>query len=148
LDAVPAGPSTLVGSLLEPLMRRGEVAGAPLGHPWGDAGTLGRFLAVSAGLLAGCWPFALPPGRLLAPAGPGRGAVLVAEGAVLEPGAVVAGPVLLDAGSRVGAGAVVTRAVVGPGATVAAGATVTGSVLGPGATVAPGSVVAAGLLPG
>jgi mannose-1-phosphate guanylyltransferase len=148
LDAIPPGPSTLAESLLGPVCARGEALGLPLRHPWADAGTLGRFLAVSAGLLAGCWPYDLPPGRLLAAGGPGRGPVLVVDGAELAPGAVVAGPAVLDAGSRVGPGAVVSRAVVGPGARVGAGATVTGSVLGPGATVDPGATAAAALLPG
>ena len=147
LDAIPPGSSTLAGSLLEPLCRRGQARGWPLGHPWADAGTLGRFLAVSSSLLAGCWPARLPPGRLLHPGGPGRGLVLVVDGAVLAPGAVVAGPAVLDAASRVGPGAVVTRAVVGPGASVGAGATVTGSVLGPTAVVEPGATVTAALLP-
>jgi len=147
LDTIPPGSSTLAGSLLEPLCRRGEAQGWPLGHHWADAGTLGRLLAVSAGLLAGCWPFRLPPGRLLPPAGPGRGPVLVANGAEVAPGAELAGPAVLDVGSRVAPGAVVTRTVVGPGASIGAGATVTGSVIGPGAAVGPGTTVTAGLLP-
>jgi mannose-1-phosphate guanylyltransferase len=146
LDIIPPGRSTLVGSLLGPLWRRGQLAGAPLRHAWADAGTLGRFLAVSAGLLAGCWPYRPPPGRLVPAVGPGRGPVLVAEGAALHPGAVVAGPAVLDAGSRVEAGAVLTRSVVGPGVRVGADATVTGSLLGPGARVGAGARVTAALL--
>jgi len=146
LDAVPPGHSTLAESVLGPLCRRGQAQGWPLRHPWADAGTLGRLLAVSARLLAGCWPYRLPPGRLL-PAGPGRGPVLVVDGSVPAPGAVVVGPGVLDRGSRIERGAVVTRAVVGPGAVVGEGATVTGSVLGPGATVEPGATVTAALLP-
>ncbi len=154
LDQLEPGYSTLVDAVLEPCWRRGELLGLPMRGAWADAGTLDRFLAVSAGLLRGRWPYPLPPGRLLpvdrtagtavAPTGP----VFLAAGAVLEPGALVAGPVVLDAGSSVEAGAFVTRSVIGPGATVAGGATVTGSVLGPGARVEAGSTTAAALLPG
>jgi carbonic anhydrase/acetyltransferase-like protein (isoleucine patch superfamily) len=55
---------------------------------------------------------------------------------------------VLDAGSRVGAGAVVTRAVVGPQAVVGPGALVVGSFLGPRALVPPGATVTAALVPG
>jgi mannose-1-phosphate guanylyltransferase len=153
LDQIEPGYSTLLEAVLEPCWRRGSLLGVPMRGPWADAGTLGRFLDVSAGLLTGRWPYPLPPGRLLrgereevagvAAAGP----VLLVAGAVLEPGALVAGPAVLDAGSRVEAGALVTRAVVGPGATVARGATVSGSVLGPGARAEAGAIVAAALLP-
>jgi mannose-1-phosphate guanylyltransferase len=147
LEPVPPRPANLVEAVLAPLWRRGEVAGIPLEHPWVDAGTLHRFLAASAGLLRGAWPYRLPPGRLHRAAG-GHGPIFLADGAAAEATALLAGPVVLDTGSRVGAGAVVTRTVVGPGATVGDGAVVTGSVLGPGATVPPGARVAAALLPG
>jgi acetyltransferase-like isoleucine patch superfamily enzyme len=74
--------------------------------------------------------------------------VFVADGAEADPAAVLAGPVVLDAGCRVGAGAVVTRAVVGPGAVVGSGARVVGSFLGPGARVPLGATVTAALVPG
>jgi NDP-sugar pyrophosphorylase family protein len=73
--------------------------------------------------------------------------VLVVEGAEADPAAVLAGPVVLDAGSRVGAGAVVTRSVIGPGAVVGPGARAVGSVLGPGAHVDPGATATAALIP-
>jgi NDP-sugar pyrophosphorylase family protein len=143
LEPVPPRPASLVEAVLGPLWRRGEVAGVVLEHPWADAGTLGRFLAAAAGLLGGCWPYRLPPGRLRR-----TGPVFLADGAGAHPTALLAGPVVLDAGSRVGAGAVVTRTVAGPGAVVGEGARVSGSVLGPGAVVPPGGRVAAALLPG
>jgi mannose-1-phosphate guanylyltransferase len=153
LDQVEPGWSTLLDAVLEPSWRRGELLGLPMGGAWADAGTLGAFLAVSAGLLGGRWPYQLPAGRLLT-GGRAEGGVAVAAGpvflapgAVLAPGALVAGPVVLDSGGSVEAGAAVTRAVVGPGATVGRGATVTGSVLGPGARVEAGSFAAAALLP-
>jgi len=153
LDQVAPGRSTLVDAVLEPCWRRGELLGLPMRGAWADAGTLGRFLTVSAGLLRGRWPYPLAPGRLLTgeradgEVTVAMGPVFLAAGAVLAPGALVAGPVVLDSGSSVEAGAVVTRAVVGPGASVGRGATVTGSVLGPGARVEAGSVAAAALLP-
>ncbi len=147
LDPVPPRPASLVEALLGPRWRRGEVAGVVLEHPWADAGTLHRFLAVAAGLLAGCWPYRLPPGRL-DHGGPGGGPVFRADGATAHPSALLAGPVVLDGGSRVGAGAVVTRTVAAPGSCVGVGAHVSGSVLGPGASVPPGARVAAALLPG
>jgi carbonic anhydrase/acetyltransferase-like protein (isoleucine patch superfamily) len=54
---------------------------------------------------------------------------------------------VLDAGSRVGPGAVVTRAVVGPDAEVGPGARVVGSFLGPRAQVPARSTVTAALVP-
>jgi NDP-sugar pyrophosphorylase family protein len=140
------GPATLFGRVLGPLLEAGQVAGLPFQGAMADAGTLARLLGVSAGLLAGRWPYALPPGELRRGLGAG-GPVLVAEGARADPAAVLAGPAVLDAGARVGPGAVVTRAVVGPGAEVGPGARVVGSVLGPGATVPARATVTAALLP-
>jgi N-acetyl-alpha-D-muramate 1-phosphate uridylyltransferase len=200
LAAQEPGPITLSERVLGPPLERGEVAGLPFRGPMADAGTLTRLLDVSAGLLAGRWPYQLPPGWLWgepgagpvpewgegdrafdgsvggtralgrsvagsAPealeggrafdgseAGPvlervGTGPVFVAAGAGVDPTAVLAGPVVLDAGSRVGAGAVVTRAVVGAGAVVGPGARVVGSFLGPGARVPPGTRITAALVP-
>jgi NDP-sugar pyrophosphorylase family protein len=141
-----AGPATLVERVLGPLLDRGQLAGLPFRGPLADAGTLDRLLDVSAGLLSGRWPYDLPAGRLRR--GVGSGPVFVADGAEADPAAVLAGPVVLDAGCRVGAGAVVTRAVVGPGAVIGPGALVVGSFLGPGARVAPGATVSAALVPG
>jgi NDP-sugar pyrophosphorylase family protein len=146
LCGLEPGPASLVGRVLGPLLERGRLAGLPFQGPVADAGTLERLLAVSAGLLGGRWPYALPPGRLRR--GAGNGPVLVAEGAGADPAAVLAGPLLLDAGSRVGPGAVATRSVIGPGAEVGAGARVAGSFLGPGARVPPGATATAALIPG
>jgi len=146
LDSLPPGYATMADALLEPCWRRGDLVGVPLRGAWADAGTLGRFLAVSAGLLAGRWPYPLPPGSLQR--GLGGGPVFVAAGARLDPAAIVAGPLVLDSGAGVGAAAVVTRSVLGPGAIVGPGARVTGSVLGPGAEVATGTAAVAALLPG
>ncbi|HZD01299.1 MAG TPA: NDP-sugar synthase [Actinomycetes bacterium] len=153
LDQLEQGYSELVDAVLEPCWRRGDLLGVPMRGPWADAGTLSRFLAVSAGLLRGRWPYPLPAGRLLTgdwadeAGATAAGPVFLAAGVVLEPGALLVGPVVLDAGSSVEAGAVVTRAVVGPGASVGARATVTGSVLGPGARAAAGTITTAALLP-
>jgi NDP-sugar pyrophosphorylase family protein len=141
-----AGPATLVERVLGPLLDRGQLAGLPFRGPLADAGTLDRLLDVSAGLLAGRWPYDPPAGQVRR--GVGNGPVFVADGAEADPAAVLTGPVVLDAGSRVGAGAVVTRAVVGPGAVVGPDALVVGSFLGPGALVPPGATVTAALVPG
>ena len=139
------GPASLVGRLLGPLLDRDLLAGLPFQGPTADAGTLERLLEVSAGLLDGRWPYALPPGQLRR--GAGDRPVLVVDGARADPAAVLEGPVVLDAGSRVGPGAVVTRSVLGPGAVVGPGARVAGSILGPGAHVPPGAPATAALIP-
>jgi NDP-sugar pyrophosphorylase family protein len=139
------GPATLSGRVLGPLLDRGRLAGLPFRGPVADAGTLPRLLDVSVGLLTGRWPYELPPGRL--GQAPGAGPVFVAEGAEVDPAAVLAGPLVVDTWARVGAGAVVTRSVVGPGAVVGPGVRVTGSFLGPGAQLPPGATATAALVP-
>jgi NDP-sugar pyrophosphorylase family protein len=139
------GPATLSGRVLGPLLDRGQLFGLAFRGPVADAGTLARLLEVSAGLLTGRWPYALPPGRLRR--GVGDGPVLVAEGAEVDPTAVLAGPVVIDRDARVGPGAVVTRSVVAPAAAVGPRARVTGSFLGPGARIPPGATAAAALVP-
>ena len=140
------GPATLSERVLGPLLDKGRLAGLPFRRPVADAGTLARLLDVSAGLLTGRWPYDLPAGQLRQAAG--TGPVFVAEGAEVDPAAVLAGPVVVDTGARVGAGAVVTRSVVGPRAVVGPGARVTGSLLGPGAQLPPGATATAALVPG
>jgi NDP-sugar pyrophosphorylase family protein len=147
------GYATLVGRVLGPLLEAGRLVGLPVRGPVADAGTLARLLDVSAGLLTGRWSYALPSGRLvrLAPAGSPpvlQEPVFAGAGAEVDPAALLAGPVVLDAGCRVGAGAVVTRSVVGPRAVVGAGARVVGSFLGPGSQVPPGVSVTSALVPG
>jgi NDP-sugar pyrophosphorylase family protein len=146
LHDLEPGTATLVDRMLGPLVERGRLAGLPFRGPMADAGTLARLLEVSAGLLVGRWPYELPPGRMRP--GVGTGPVFVGEGAEVDPAAVLAGPVVLNAGCRVGAGAVVTRAVIGPGAVVGPGARVTGSFLGPRAQVPSGGTAIAALVPG
>jgi N-acetyl-alpha-D-muramate 1-phosphate uridylyltransferase len=140
------GPATLSERVLGPLLDRGRLAGLPFRGPVADAGTLARLLEVAAGLLAGRWPYALPPGRLGRAVG--TGPAFVAEGAEVDPAAVLAGPVVVDTGARVEADAVVTRSVVGPAAVVGSSARVAGSFLGPGAHIPPGATATAALVPG
>jgi mannose-1-phosphate guanylyltransferase len=141
LDRIPPGVSSLAGALLEPLWTAGRLAGLPLAGAWTDAGTRERFLAASAGLLELRWPYALPPGEL-------GERTLVADGARVDPTATLTGPVVVDRAARIGAGVVLERAVVGPGAVVMPGATVRDSVLGPGARVGPGATVEGALVAG
>jgi NDP-sugar pyrophosphorylase family protein len=140
------GPATLSERVLGPLLDRGRLAGLPFRGPVADAGTLARLLEVAAGLLAGRWPYELPPGRLRQAVG--TGPVFVAKGAEVDPAAVLAGPVVVDTGARVEANAVVTRSVVGPATLVGPSARVTGSFLGPGAHIPPGATATAALVPG
>jgi NDP-sugar pyrophosphorylase family protein len=140
------GPATLSERVLGPLLDQGRLAGLPFRRPVADAGTLARLLDVSTGLLTGRWPYDLPAGQLRQDAG--AGPVFVAEGAEVDPAAVLAGPVVVDTGARVGAGVVVTRSVVGPRAVVGPGARVTGSFLGPGAQLLPGATATDALVPG
>jgi NDP-sugar pyrophosphorylase family protein len=160
--AIRAGPlcdlepgyATLAGRVLGPLLEAGRLVGLPVRGPVADAGTLARLLDVSAGLLGGRWPYALPSGRLVREGAATwappvlRGPVFTGAGAEVDAAALLAGPVVLDAGCRVGAGAVVTRSVVGPRAMVGPGARVVGSFLGPGAQIPPGATVTAALVPG
>jgi NDP-sugar pyrophosphorylase family protein len=140
------GPATLSERVLGPLLDQGRLAGLPFRRPVADAGTLARLLDVSTGLLTGRWPYDLPAGQLRQDAG--AGPVFVAEGAEVDPAAVLAGPVVVDTGARIGAGVVVTRSVVGPRAMVGPGARVTGSFLGPGAQLLPGATATDALVPG
>jgi mannose-1-phosphate guanylyltransferase len=147
------GSATLAGRVLGPLLEAGRLVGLPVRGPVADAGTLARLLDVSAGLLSGRWPYALPSGRLVREAATWappvlRGPVFTGAGAEVDPAALLAGPVVLDAGCRVGAGALVTRSVVGPRAMVGPGARVVGSFLGHGAQIPPGVTVTAALVPG
>jgi len=137
--ARPVEPANLVDVLLEPLWREGRLHGVPFAGPVTDAGTLDRFLDVAEGLLAGRWPYRLPPGRR-------DGGAWVAEGAAVHPRAELRGPVVVDRGAAIGEGARVTSSVVGAGAEVAAGATVARCVVGPGARVAAGATVAGALV--
>ena len=139
-----------------------DTAGALYAMPsrayWIDVGAVAEYLQAHADLLAGRLGFPPAPGaRPVAPgvwvqgggpAGPGLEApVLVGERCELAPGARVAGSVL-GAGVRVGAGAVVDRAVVHDDVTVGPDATVRASVLGAGAVVGAGASVEASSIVG
>lgn len=123
LGELRRGHGDLVSALLAPRWESGRLRGAVLAHPWDDAGTRLRFLALSKRLLAEMSPSGIvvdgaadvaSSARLHAPVYIGRGAQ-VAEGAVLE-GSV------LHAAAWVGRGAHVTASVLAPGARVADGA--------------------------
>jgi NDP-sugar pyrophosphorylase family protein len=135
----PVEPANLVDVLLEPLWREGRLLGVPFTGPVTDAGTLDRFLGVAEGLLAGRWPYRLPPGRR-------DGDAWVADGAAVHARAELHGAVVVDRGAVVGEGARLTASVIGAGAEVAPGATVARSVVGPGARVAAGATVTGALV--
>jgi mannose-1-phosphate guanylyltransferase len=81
---------------------------------------------------------------LIAPGARVTGGTVVAPGSVIEAGASVDRSVLFD-GARVAAGALVSDSVLGRGARVGAGAVVAGAVIGDGAAVAGGNELRAGI---
>lgn len=140
-DGRPPEPSSLLHALLEPLWRDRRLAGLPLAAPLADAGTLDGFLRTAEGLLAGTWPYRLPPGRRV-------GGAWVAEGAAVHPGAKLRGAVVVDRGATVGDGAEVETSVLGPRSEVPAGARISHSVLGPDAVAPAGAPVGGALIAG
>lgn len=74
----------------------------------------------------------------------GEGALFLGEGASVHPDARLRGPVELGAGARIGADAVVERAVLMEGARIGAGAIVRDSVLGRRASVGEGARLRSG----
>jgi NDP-sugar pyrophosphorylase family protein len=162
---LPPGPASLAGRVLGPLLEAGRLAGLPFRGAVADACTLDRLLDVSAGLLAGRWPYALPPGRLrwatsgpagtVGPVGRGGAAGAGAPGGAgpvgpVGPAPVLRGPVFVAVGAEVDPGAVLAGPVVlDAGCRVGSGAVVSRSVVGAGAVVGPGArVVGSFLAPG
>lgn len=93
------------------------------GHFWADMGTPADYLALHGDLLLQRptpWPGFLPR-----PAGPW----LIGAGAHVEPGGSLEEWVVVGAGARIGAGALVRRSVVWDGATVASGALVEDQII-------------------
>jgi NDP-sugar pyrophosphorylase family protein len=132
---------SLVEALLEPLWLEGRLAGVPLASAIADGGTLDGLLGIAEGLLAGRWPYRLPPGRR-------SGDAWVAEGASVHAEARLHGPVVVDRGATVGARACVTRSVLGAGSEIPEGAIVRDSVLGPGARLSTARQVEGALVAG
>lgn len=125
LDYLPSqGFSTLVEGLSAGLAAGESVLGRELKGYWDDLGTPERLLDLHRQLASH------PPASLtqLAPPSP----LLLAPGAVLEPGAQVEGFCVLGAGAQVQAGARVRDCLLLPGAQVLAGAQVEGAILGDG----------------
>lgn len=125
LDHLPGqGFSTLVAGLQAGIAAGRPVLGLELGGFWDDLGTPQHLWGLHRRLMA-----SPPPGlEHLAAGGP----LLLAPGALIEPGARVEGFAVLGAGARVRAGAVLQDSLLLPGAIVDAGARVTGAVLGDG----------------
>ena len=125
LEHVPAGqPSSFERHLFPSLLASGAaVYGYEVHGYWRDLGTPIAYLQAQADLLEG---------RLQLPINAseqGRGR-WVSDGAVVEEGGVLRGPVLLGPGARVEAeGRVFGPSVLGPGAVVAGGARLERSVL-------------------
>jgi lipopolysaccharide/colanic/teichoic acid biosynthesis glycosyltransferase len=72
----------------------------------------------AAGRRAGAGPVLVGSGQSIHPGARLVGPVVVERDVVVEEHAVVLGPALLSAGARIGRGAIVTQAVVGPGCIV------------------------------
>jgi mannose-1-phosphate guanylyltransferase len=161
LDLIPDGEMVSIERDVFPRMIGEGLYGLPLDGYWMDIGTPDRYLQATWDILERRVQTALDD-RLDAE---GR---LVAEDVEVGAGANLAGPALVEDGSRIGDGAVVgPRVAIGPECEIGAEATVESSVLhagcrigekatlrgaivaagvevAPGAVVAPGSVIGAG----
>ena len=153
LDELPDEPFDCdVNRHVYPPLLDGRVRGHVDRGAWSDLGSPAGYLRANLEVLAGAprrpRPGADPRAGLSPRPEPG---VWAGEGVVVEPGAVLRGPLLLGAGSRVEAGAAVgPAAVVGAGCRVGAGAEVRQAVAWEGTALAPGErlvgAVAAGAL--
>ena len=111
----------------------------PLTYPWD---VIGRIVPLFGGDPPGEGARAL--GFETATGAMGEGAVFLGKGASVHPQARLRGPVELGADARVGAGAIVERAVLMEGARVGERALVRDSVLGPRASVGEGARLLSG----
>ena len=122
---------------------------------WSDLGTPERLLEGQRTVLGGgvVWPplsdvaagadgVRVAAGAAVAADAVLRGPVLVGDGARVAAGAIVGPDAVLAPGVVVGAGARVEDAAVGPRSRIGAGAVVARALLGAGVDVAPGAVVA------
>jgi mannose-1-phosphate guanylyltransferase len=144
LDRVPAAPIEVdVRDVYAGLMRGGLVRGHLVEGWWNDLGAPDRYLDAHADLLAGRVPLAAFDGEDPFAGCEERGAgVRLARGAAIDPGAAIAGPVLLGAGAVVEAGARVgPNVVVGAGSRVRAGAVLRDAVVWEGTEISPGERV-------
>ena len=111
---------------------------------WLDLGTPAAFVRGSADLVTGIAPTdALPgpvgpalvlPGATIAPDATLSGGTTVGRSAAVGPGAVLDAAVVFD-GALIGAGARVTRSVIGVHARIGAGAVIADAVIGDGAVI-------------
>ncbi|HEX5614766.1 MAG TPA: NDP-sugar synthase [Acidimicrobiia bacterium] len=119
----------------------GAVFGYQNDSYWLDIGTPEKYLQAHADLLAGHLD------RVPAPGAHQREPGIWVQGDVdIAPDAQMVGPVLLGAGSRLGAGALLRRAVLGAGATIGARAVVDGAVVHEGASVGDDATVTRSVL--
>jgi len=133
VDTIPAGTvvsverETFPGLVADDALVVGYVENAY----WRDVGTPAALVAASRDLVTGVATSAATPRE--------AEVAWVADGAEVDPGAVLSHGTTVLAGVRVGADAVVSGSVLMPGATVGAGALVRDSVVGPGAVVGEGA---------
>lgn len=145
LEAIPEGRSMVETELFPRLIAAGaRVQGFRARGFWVDIGTPRRYLDAQLRLLAEPALCVLPPAML-----PDRPFFVDAQGVLpdVDPIAEVHRPVLIGAGARVDAGAVLRGPVVlGAGVVVGAGATVERSVLWEGVRIGPGAEVRGSIL--
>lgn len=134
VDTIPAGRPVSVERETFPglLDGGGRLFGWRENAYWSDVGTPDAYVTVSADLVVGVAP---------SPVGGPVGELLVADGASVDPSALVDRGTQVLAGAVVEAGAMVRASVVMPDARIAGGALVERSVVGRGATVGAGAVV-------
>jgi mannose-1-phosphate guanylyltransferase len=158
IDVIPPGVVSSVERKIFPeLISAGEVVfGYVDASYWLDVGTPEAFVTGSCDLVLGRVTSpalraadGLPGERLLlagavvAPGASVAGGTVAGAGSVIETGAQVTRSVLFD-GARIGAGAQVTDSVLGRGAQIGAGVSLDGVVIGDGAVIAEGNELRAG----
>jgi mannose-1-phosphate guanylyltransferase len=160
LELVPPGPSSFERNLFPALLgTQADVRGHELLGYWKDLGTPVAYLQAQFDLLEG--RLHLPvnatergrsqwfsDGALVEDGAVLRGPVLVGEGACVERDGRVFGPAVLGPGSRIAGGATLERSVLLEGARVEQGAKVTDAILGSRVVVGCGAVVSGGAVLG
>ena len=154
LDRVPQDrPSELFRDLLLPsIADGGTLAVVPYDGPWIEFTSPARYRAhcCSLALAGGAATGGLIGGdAAVTRTGPPRGARFVlADGASVDPGAMLDGGVVFEAGARAGRGASITGSVLLEGAEAAAGSLLWQTVVMPGTRVPPGAAFRDGVVLG
>jgi len=148
LDRIPAGVRYSNERQLFPeLIAAGEpVYAAPMSEDayWADVGTPQSYLAANAAILRGALPH-VPMLRAedadLSPHADLSGPVSLASGCYVAPGARVGPDTSIGEGALIERDVVVRNSIIWPSARIGAGADLDGAIVGPGCHVPPGSTV-------